>query len=259
MLDSSSILADSAGNDSRNQQDPSLLSVVQPESRLHLNNLICPNPGGKLREHMMKDTMKLRQARVRNTLLAFATPIHQRVYDNLGEFNAELARRILALRERSPGEMRSNVGGWHSDTLLLQNLGEPYTSQLPRMMVDSVKAVMDDVIETADPFTAKLSIDAWAIVNERGHFNTSHIHPDCVWSGVYYVATEPNAGGEIEFTEPRTQALMIKSPLSPFQSNGRIALAPQPGMMLVFPSFLYHAVGRYEGTSPRISIAFNLQ
>ena len=36
-------------------------------------------------------------------------------------------------------------------------------------------------------------------------------------------------------------------------------IAPTPGLLLVFPSFVYHGVHPYRGSKPRISIAFNLR
>ncbi|MEB0078450.1 putative 2OG-Fe(II) oxygenase [Pseudomonas sp. CCI3.2] len=34
-------------------------------------------------------------------------------------------------------------------------------------------------------------------------------------------------------------------------------MKPSSGTFLVFPSWLLHAVSRYEGQRPRVSIAFN--
>lgn len=123
-----------------------------------------------------KVTAKAKLNVVKNTLLAFATPIHQVVYPNVAEFNAELASRILALRTQSPGEVRSNVGGWHSDNKLLQNLGEPYGTRLARMFVECVHAAMGALVDIVEPLPSKVSLDAWANVNERGDRNVAHIH-----------------------------------------------------------------------------------
>ena len=207
----------------------------------------------------MKITMKARLTTVKSTLLAFATPIHQVRYDGLGEFNAEVGRRILALREQSPGQQNSNQGGWQSEKDLLSKLGEPYGTQLARMFVENVRAAMESVVELTEPAQEKLSMDAWANVNLRGNSHALHIHPGCPWSGSYYVAAEPNSAGEIYFIDPRTSALMNNHPLNPFNATNHISIAPAPGMMLVFPSFVFHGVRPYEGTAPRISIAFNLR
>ena len=53
----------------------------------------------------------------------------------------------------------------------------------------------------------------WSIINVPGSFNRSHIHPDCLWSGVYYVQA-PEGAGQIEFTEPRTQNMVRTAKLA---------------------------------------------
>jgi uncharacterized protein (TIGR02466 family) len=204
--------------------------------------------------------MKARFHAVNNTLLAFATPIRQRQYADLDDFNAELAQRILALREREPGERRSNAGGWHSGNTLLQTLGEPLGTRLGRMFLENVNAAFDLVAERTGPPPAKASIEAWANVNTRGDSNVAHIHPGSAWSGVYYVAASsaPDAGGELVLSDPRTAALMHPHPFNPFLSTNGVTVTPKPGLLVVFPSFVYHSVNVYHGEQPRITVAFNL-
>jgi uncharacterized protein (TIGR02466 family) len=194
-----------------------------------------------------------------DTLLAFPTPIHQARYNGVGELNAEVAKRILALRTKSAGVQKSNIGGWHSEATLLQDLGEPYGSQLGRMFVESVRALLGNLFEGMEALPTRVNVDAWAIVNEAGHSNQPHIHAGCAWSGVYYVAVEPGMGGEIYFQDPRTEAVMCPHPYNLLGTAALVTIAPSPGLMLVFPSFVYHGVHPYRGTQPRISIAFNLR
>ena len=194
-----------------------------------------------------------------DTLLAFPTPIHQARYNGVGELNAEVAKRILALRTKSAGVQKSNIGGWHSEATLLQDLGEPYGSQLGRMFVETVRALLGNLFEGMEALPTRVNVDAWAIVNEAGHSNQPHIHAGCAWSGVYYVAVEPGMGGEIYFQDPRTEAVMCPHPYNLLGTAALVTIAPSPGLMLVFPSFVYHGVHPYRGTQPRISIAFNLR
>jgi uncharacterized protein (TIGR02466 family) len=204
--------------------------------------------------------MRPRILEINQTILAYPTPIRRHLHADVGEFNRDLAARILALRDRSPGKRLSNVGGWHSDNQLLQTLGEPYAGRLGRMFMEDVREAFGVVAELTEPLPATVSIEAWANVNSRGDTNVPHIHGGCPWSGVYYVAgdTGPAAGGGLVFTDPRTAALMVVHPYNPFKGANHITLAAEPGVMVVFPSFLYHGVEPYQGDSPRISIAFNL-
>ena len=202
--------------------------------------------------------MKTRLHSADDTLLAFPTPIHKVCFEDAAELNEEVGLRILALRAQSPGLQRSNLGGWHSETTLLQDLGEPNGSRLGRMFVESIRTLLGNLFEDIPPLPQRVNVDAWAIVNEAGHANASHIHPGCAWSGVYYVDIEPGLGGEIYFQDPRTEAVMNPHPYNLLGSASLVTIAPEPGMMVVFPSFLYHGVHPYRGTRPRISIAFNL-
>jgi uncharacterized protein (TIGR02466 family) len=204
--------------------------------------------------------MRPRFTEINETILAYPTPIRRHRYPNLQEFNRELTDRILALRDRSPGKKISNIGGWHSDSQLLQTLGEPYAGQLGRMFMENVREAFSVVAEAADPLPDTVSIEAWANVSQRGDSNVAHIHGGCPWSGVYYVASDSGPGirGNLVFTDPRTAALMVVHPYNPFKGANSISLAPEPGLMVVFPSFLYHSVEPYQGDGPRISIALNL-
>ncbi len=206
----------------------------------------------------MQIAMKPRLRIVKNTLLAFATPIQKMRFENTGSFNHEVATRVLEMRDTKPSKHYSNVGGWHSDSNFLRELGEPYGSQLAGMFMQGVSAALDSLVEISEVPAIQPLIESWANVNERGDSNGLHIHPGNPWSGVYYVATEQNARGEIYFIDPRVASLMSIHPLNPFNATNPITIEPEVGMMVVFPSFLYHGVHAYMGSTPRISIAFNL-
>lgn len=88
-------------------------------------------------------------------------------------------------------------------------------------------------------------------------------------SGVFYVATPPNAA-PILFRDPRyvfPRCQISKPATNPrfFGSSGPLppfdvplAIQPQAGDLLMFPSWLLHEVPATPGDEPRISIAFNM-
>lgn len=208
----------------------------------------------------MKVSLKSRPIRLNETLLAFGTPVYIKLHEDAGEMNEGLKQFVLDDRRKHPGEVASNQGGWHSSRDLLRRLGNPHAPRLEQMFLEGIRAALSTIADGAE-FNGQAAIDAWANVNERGDWNHGHIHPHSPWSGVYYVATDvgQGAGGELRFTDPRTAALMLNHPLNPFHATNNVRLRPQPGMMVVFPSFLYHAVDVYHGAEPRISIAMNLR
>jgi uncharacterized protein (TIGR02466 family) len=174
------------------------------------------------------------------------------------ELNRALAERILDMRESSSGIRQSNVGGWHSEGDFLRQLGEPWAGTLARLFLDGVRGAVASVAEMAEQ-PGQAAIEAWANVNEAGDSNAPHIHPGSVWSGVYFVAAKADSGGILSLTDPRSAALMVAHQLNPFPSTNNVQIHPQPGLLVVFPSFVYHAVSVYHGDSSRISIAFNLR
>lgn len=113
----------------------------------------------------------------------------------------------------------------------------------------------------------KWSMQGWANINRYGDYHDLHNHPHSYLSGTYYVALpeqEPETSnrkditpGAISFYDPRPQANM-----NAIRGDGQIAaehiILPEPGMILMWPSFLHHLVHPNLSREPRISISFNL-
>ena len=96
----------------------------------------------------------------------------------------------------------------------------------------------------------------WANINPPGTYHPTHNHPNNYLSGVYYVAV-PDTGSHLLFQDPRPVMIVPRTKLNRVSANAAVAQA-QPGRMVIFPSWLRHHVPSNEGTTERISIAFNL-
>jgi uncharacterized protein (TIGR02466 family) len=96
----------------------------------------------------------------------------------------------------------------------------------------------------------------WANINPPGTYHPTHNHPNNYLSGVYYVAS-PVTGSQILFQDPRPVMIMPRSKLSRVTANAAVTQTPA-GRMVLFPSWLRHHVPSNDGTTERISIAFNL-
>ena len=184
-------------------------------------------------------------------LLHFAVPEHEAL-------NAGLLDLGARLRESSKGIQRSNRQGWHSDGNLFEE-----DADAVRVLGDwihvALGAAMDKLAAKGDGPRPRFSIEGWMNINPKGGFNAPHTHPDCHWSGVYYVAQprpSTRSAGMIEFIDPRRElneykALRIKA------YQGRRALLGQPGELYLFPSYLLHMVYPNDSEEERVSIAFN--
>jgi uncharacterized protein (TIGR02466 family) len=99
----------------------------------------------------------------------------------------------------------------------------------------------------------------WVNVLAPGGVHSGHIHPHAVLSGTYYADAPPGAAA-IRFEDPRLAMMMAAPPrrddahesLKPF-----IYIAPEPGMYLMWESWLRHEVVRHGGRRRRISVSFN--
>ena len=196
----------------------------------------------------------------------FPTTIFQVDLPDPKPLNEHLLETIYSEQERDmKGISRSNfteLGGWHSHNELHKSAN--YT----------------DLVNLIGAATARLSLDQgyderyamkigtmWSIINPPGSSNRAHVHPGCLWSGVYYIQAPENAGN-IEFIEPRTAHLMNQPKFKPNSRRAKenwtkVRFTPTPGRMLIFPSWLYHGVDPNMSKEPgrkghRIIISFNL-
>jgi len=193
-------------------------------------------------------------------VLAFPTPIFKTVLPDTEAVNDALLKCVLAREKKQPSTTRSNVGGWQSGHDLL-NWPEPEIAQLKSWINDAFLEMMK-VQAGPQPFNCRISLTGWANLNRRGDYNRSHTHSGNHWSGVYYVEPGEDVegrplSGAIEFIDPRPAINVYDIPGIPQVSTWTIR--PEPGMMLMFPSWLRHGVLPYEGEKRRLTIAFNLR
>jgi uncharacterized protein (TIGR02466 family) len=106
----------------------------------------------------------------------------------------------------------------------------------------------------------RLELDSiWINVLEHGGVHGAHIHPHSVISGTYYVDVPPGAAS-IRFEDPRL-AMMMAAPVRRTDARAEnrtfVAVAPKPGMVLLWESFLRHDVPMNQADTARISVSFN--
>jgi len=188
--------------------------------------------------------------------LLFATPVWS--FDLPPTLEpAALAEEVLRIRGQDPtGVQITNQGGWHSRTNLLEHA--PLAPLFQWMAAHCQQALGElgwDFALARPRFN-----NAWAMVNGSGHSVRAHLHPNSLMSGVVYLQT-PERSGNIAFLDPRNGAQVLLPPLQDPQAsllNGRLEMVPRPGLMLLFPAWLWHEVGASHSDQERISISFNI-
>ena len=99
----------------------------------------------------------------------------------------------------------------------------------------------------------------WVNVMPEGGSHTSHIHPNAVISGTYYVAV-PEGAGPIVYEDPRLGFMMAappRKPNAPRQLQAHVHETPRPGTLMLWESWLRHEVPLNRAQGNRISVSFN--
>ena len=196
----------------------------------------------------------------------FATPIAVVEIPEAAAVNDALRHTILEHERTVPSVDHSNLGGWQSPWDFTEWGGEA-----GGQVVALATRIADRLTSNRDgkPVQVTWKINAWANINRAQHGNEFHTHPGAYWSASYYVddggiGDDPALGGEFEIQDPRGVGPAMYAPMLAFATPGGQSVGaselirPRSGMMLVFPSWLSHAVQPYRGTATRISIAMNM-
>ena len=165
----------------------------------------------------------------------------------------DLAQNIINWAKEDKGLTKTNVNGWHSTTDM-QNKSEykPLVDELFKM----VHKVFEEECLDKQPVLGNM----WANINPSGGYNKPHVHPNSLFSGVYYVKTPPNCGRLIcQDPRPGIQTVMPtrKSVEIPKYLWRDVHLQPQENRVVIFPAWLWHSVEPNQSKDIRISVSFN--
>ena len=165
----------------------------------------------------------------------------------------DLAQNIINWAKEDKGLTKTNVNGWHSTTDM-QNKSEykPLVDELFKM----VHKVFEEECLDKQPVLGNM----WANINPAGGYNKPHVHPNSLFSGVYYVKTPPNCGRLIcQDPRPGIQTVMPtrKSVEIPKYLWRDVHLQPQENRVVMFPAWLWHSVEPNQSKDIRISVSFN--
>jgi uncharacterized protein (TIGR02466 family) len=167
--------------------------------------------------------------------------------------NRELERNIIEWSKKDVGLQKTNVNGWHSPSDMHKkpeyvNLAEA----LFHMQFDIYK---EECLDN-EPHLGNM----WANINPPGGHNRPHIHPNSLWSGVYYIKTSKNCG-HLKIEDPRAVAAMTlpkrNNQTLPQYLWKEVHYEPIEGRCIMFPSWLNHTVDVNKSNDIRISVSFN--
>lgn len=182
-------------------------------------------------------------------------------YASIEEFHAELVPHLVALHQlnthpldqslrhgtQTARDLRADAN--HVVQLYIDSLAEPIKAYRSRLGFDE-----------AHPFLQRNRGDhelagCWSVRLQREGYHVNHIHPKGWISSAYYVEVPSEVeddnlrSGWIKFGEPR------------METPGADAVRyekPQPGRLVLFPSYMWHGTMPIHGDEPRMTIAFDV-
>ena len=134
----------------------------------------------------------------------------------------------------------------------------PVFEDLTRVLDKHVAAFVKDLAFDLGGKTIKLD-NLWINILSPGGVHTSHLHPHSVISGTTYVSV-PEGASAIKFEDPRS-AMMMAAPEREAEARTELRkfvyVAPEPGEVLLWESWLRHEVPLNMADEERISVSFN--
>ena len=121
----------------------------------------------------------------------FSNPIWE---TNLKLDNKELVKWCYQIKENNPGVHKSNKGGWQC-----ADLENPPISFLD--LKDQINSILVDVhisMGLKEDYKSYIT-ESWLNINPPRSYNTKHLHPRSLFSGVYYISVPEGDCGQIIF------------------------------------------------------------
>tara|TARA_Y100000361_G_scaffold62251_1_gene54682 strand:- start:219 stop:797 length:579 start_codon:yes stop_codon:yes gene_type:complete len=165
----------------------------------------------------------------------------------------QMTQNIIKWSKEDKGITKTNVDGWHSETNM-------HTKIEYKPLVDELFKMVYEVFNE-EWLDGRVKIgNMWANINPPGGYNKPHVHPNSLFSGVYYVKTPINSG-QLVCSDPRPgiQTCMPnrKKGEPPKHLWRDLHLQPQENRAVIFPAWLWHSVQPNKSNDIRISVSFN--
>ena len=133
---------------------------------------------------------------------------------------------------------------------------KPEYAKLTKALYEAQKRIYVEEHLDSEPYLGNM----WANINPPGGFNRPHLHPNSLFSGVYWVKA-PEKSGSLMLYEPRPGAQCTmpnrKEGELPPELWREVHYTPRAGTIVMFPAWLWHEVQPNKSQDIRMSVSFN--
>ena len=182
----------------------------------------------------------------------FPTPIYYHIISG-AEFDQCQQEIKLGLQNYNLNELNSPWG---------DSIGTTFQYEENHNFIEEMNALQNQIKLQCLNFLQEINVTAdikikesWLNVSKKNNFQHFHVHHGYDLSGVYYYQTTGN-DGDIQFKHP---SLTNRIHSVTAHLNTTVKFTPEVGKLIIFPSFLEHAVFHNQSEDTRISISFNAE
>jgi tetratricopeptide (TPR) repeat protein len=180
-------------------------------------------------------------------------------YSGIAEFNAAFARELLAIHRGHRPLDQSLRGGSQTERNLPRDnpVIAAFFAMLDAPIRDYIARLRDG--DPAHPTDRRKSAGyriagSWSVQLQPGGFHLNHVHPQGWLSSAYYVelpdiADESTRAGWLKFGEPGL-------PIAAYAPD--LYIRPYPGLLVLFPSYVWHGTVPFETGGRRLTAAFDV-
>jgi tetratricopeptide (TPR) repeat protein len=183
-------------------------------------------------------------------------------WSSLPEYLADLTQSLTALHRQFKAHpfSQSLLNGSQVSNLLAST--DPVVRAFFEAVAEPIRVYLErlgsgpDVLRVRNTFDTQVR-GIWSVrLRGGGGRHVNHVHSQGWLSSACYIALPQTIGraedrdGWLKFGEP---GIITRPPLPP-----QHFVRPEPGLLALFPSYMWHGTEAFKGDEPRLSIAFDL-
>lgn len=179
---------------------------------------------------------------------------------SLDAYLADLSEALVAMHTTRTHPVGQSLRHGSQTNQSLLHVEHPAVKAFPTAIDGPIRAHLAALGRGADPLRARntqgYAIEGiWSVRLRPSGFHIDHVHPEGWLSSACYIALPSAVEGEgregwIRFGEP---GIPTRPPL-PAQHH----VKPEPGMLVLFPSYMWHGTVPFTGDERRLTVAFDL-
>lgn len=182
---------------------------------------------------------------------------------SLEDFLADVTREFEGLHAFASHPLQQSVRGGSQLHLQAPEFARPLIATLFGAIGVAVRRHLAAIGSGDGPMRARnrgngAITGAWSVRLRSGGFHTDHVHPRGWLSSACYIALPGALGSGID--GDRAGWLRLGQPAIPTQPplEAEHFVRPEPGMLALFPAYMWHGVVPFEDERPRLTVAFDV-